>query len=176
MAERKDGEPRTVRNGDATPRVLDYLRRNPNVVMPYQELRAALDLPLTTIGNSIGYLMHVRGVTQVERPMKGTVIYHSAPVDYDLAKTMEAEKPKVAIEYPTALQNAIDDGHNALREMDAVSAYPVIPDTSWDGFTDMRDNSPDYEYVGKMREHDIIRDTGDQLFVAVPLLDWVVQR
>jgi hypothetical protein len=165
MAERKDGQPRTVRNGDATPRVLEYLRRNPNVVMPYHELKAALDLPLSTIANSVGYLMHVRGVTQIERPMKGTVIYHSAPVDYDLTKTMEAEKPKVAIEYPIA-------------DTDAISAYPVqiVPDTSWDGVTDMSDYSPHYEYVGKMGEREIIRDTGDQLYVAVPLLDWVIQR
>jgi len=158
MAERKQGQHGPVRNAGATARVLDYLRRNSDVVIPYQEIMRELDLPDYTISNSVGYLI-ARNDLAMERPMKGTVILHSAPT------------PPLIIGEPT---------QKKIVETDVVSAFPEQLLDKVKGFNSEYgmhvDYSPDYEYVGKMGERDIIRDTGDQLFVAIPLLEWVVQR
>jgi hypothetical protein len=65
------------KNFGATQEVLQYLRKNSDVVVPYKELESALDLPDYTVANSVGYLIRTAGISNMERPSRGMVIYHS---------------------------------------------------------------------------------------------------
>lgn len=150
MAERKDGMPRVKRNTNTTTRVMDYLRRNPDIVIPYQEIARELNLRTTPeIGNAVSYLVK-RGIADIDRPIKGMVIYHSGNVTEKqrqniadaLAEKGEAEWPLP--ESPAETQARIQDA----------MAYV----------------SPQFDYVGKMQAYSIIRDSADDLYVAMPLM------
>lgn len=65
-----------IRQFGATQKVLEYLRKHPDVSVPYTEIYHETGLRIATISNSVGYLID-KGIG-VERQMRGMVIYHSA--------------------------------------------------------------------------------------------------
>jgi|ERR1700678_726690 len=155
MPERKDGTKRVMRYPGASGALLEYLRRNADVVIPYKEIMTALDMPAYTVSNAVNHLIN-RRITPLERPMKGMVIYHSGKVDYDLAKTMDAERPVIK---PT-----FDAAENTLGQIEkelAGSGIAQYPQTVVAQY---------FDYVGKMEAYSIIRDNSDDLYVAIPLM------
>jgi hypothetical protein len=202
--ERLDGSPREIKNRGASQRVLEYLRQNPDIVLPYKELQRELDLPDYTVTNSVQLLIGKR-VADIERPIKGMVIYHSGngkPVQLsDAAKAALAQQNGPRYDAPsreTQLRKfAKELGENGVVETDMVSAYPdaIQPDTEWHGPTmeQLRANAeygkvampatvqavidsgkaPLFEYIGKMEAYSVIRDRADDLYVAVPLMEYL---
>lgn len=66
---------RETRVPRASQRVLEYLRENPNIQIPYPEIARHLGVGNEySVSNAIGYLIE-KGVN-IERPMRGMVIYH----------------------------------------------------------------------------------------------------
>lgn len=73
------------RHPGATGKVLEYLRHNMNITIPYREIEKALELPSATISNSVGYLID-KGLP-VTRPMQGTVMLSSGATRVDINST-----------------------------------------------------------------------------------------
>jgi hypothetical protein len=170
--ERNDGQMRQVRHPNTSSRVLQYLRANPDVVIPYEELARELGLAARPqIVNAVGHLVN-RGIAPIDRPMKGTVIYHSGNVNYDLSENdafkvtpREARQLEAALdmELPDAYHNdgkASAEHKRITRELlqTGTADYPAAPPVY-----------PYYEFVGNMREMHVIRDQAQELYVAVPL-------
>jgi DNA-binding Lrp family transcriptional regulator len=159
MAERNDGSPRTIRHPGTTRAVLDYLRVHPDQVIPYEEIARYLGLTSRPhIVNAVGHLVR-RGVADIERPIKGTVIYHSGKVDYDLGKTLAQDVP---IEPETVIEITPRDIEDENKRYGwEASAAPIV------------EAMPIYEYVGKMERFNVIRGVDDQLYVAIPLMEFL---
>ncbi len=66
-----------VKYGGASNAVLDYLRQNPNVVIPHVEIMRALKYPDYTVSNGITHLIS-KGFP-VTRPARGQVLYRPVP-------------------------------------------------------------------------------------------------
>jgi hypothetical protein len=186
MAERKDGNPRTIRNAQATARVLDYLRQNQDIMIPYQEIMRALTLPASTVGNSVGYLI-TRGNLAIERPMKGTAILHSgkAILSPETIAQLESDRRYAGFEAVTVNEPA----RSRVIQTDTVSAYPKMEDPEIQKIREMPSpfkiamnkiamnemyGQPDsaakvYTYVGRAGERVVISDDDGRLFVAEPL-------
>jgi hypothetical protein len=131
----------------------------------------------------VGHLIS-RGVADIERPIKGTVIYHSAPAK--LAPQTIAELDAVSA-YPkidanssygkvhTPHHGATDKVCNPdIPEAQVFDIAPVSRLYEYVGNSDAQvfDIAPVsrlYEYVGKMEAFSIIRDESEELFVAMPL-------
>lgn len=73
------GVNRTGRHTGASQQVLAYLRDNPNVTIPYQEIKRAIHATEDhTVSNAITNLI-TQGVP-VERPTRGMCIYRPVPI------------------------------------------------------------------------------------------------
>ena len=158
MPERAEGQPRIVRNVNTSSRVLEYLRAHSDVVIPYEEIARELGLKSRPhVVNAVGHLRN-RGIAPIERPMRGTVIYHSGKVDYDLSENEEIMR--LTPREGTQLEAALDS-----RPPEPIPPYinpaPV----------------PKYfDYVGKMESYSIIRDNSDELYVAMPLKAFLLEN
>jgi hypothetical protein len=184
--------------------VLEYLRQNPDIVLPYKEIQRELDLPDYTVTNSVQMLIAKR-VADIERPIKGMVIYHSGQGKTvqlsEAAKAALARQNGPRYDAPsreTQLKRLAKElAENGVVETDAVSAYPE-PIGNYDApnpptMAQLRANAeygkvampatvqavidsgiaPLFEYVGKMEAYSVIRDKTDELFVAVPLMEYL---
>jgi hypothetical protein len=172
--------------------VLDYLRQNQDIMIPYQEIMRALTLPASTVGNSVGYLI-TRGNLAIERPMKGTAILHSGKAilspetiaqlesdrRYAGVGTVTVNEP-LMVEAPKRPVPAVTNRPNG--EYDVVSAYPEMP-TRKQITADAKAAAAEialmanaeygkrdtYVTVGHAGARTVIADDDERLYVAEPL-------
>ena len=64
-----------VKHPRVSQRMLEYLRQNPDITIPYPELERVLNVPGATVSNAVNTL--IRAGMEIDRPMRGVVIYHS---------------------------------------------------------------------------------------------------
>lgn len=176
--ERKDGTKRSVLYRGASARVLEFLRTNADVVLPYGEIQRSLEIPAYTVSNSIQLLIG-KNIANIERPIKGMVIYHSGKAGAEVKMSDEAkaalaqqtvkplaEPAESQIRERELARIANDLTEKGIAEMDAVSPYPAkVLNNSDYGRT-----APLFDYVGKMEAYAVIRDQAEDLYVAMPLL------
>lgn len=73
------GSSNSGRHNGASQQVLTYLRENPNVTIPYAEIKGAIRAAHDyTVANAVGSLVE-KGIP-IERPQRGLCIYRPVPI------------------------------------------------------------------------------------------------
>jgi hypothetical protein len=145
-----------------------YLKNNSDTVISLFDLRNDLPLNPTSMDSAINRMVANPEYRVFRGPTKGTYIYRSGPKDKSVPPTFEEEKPHGSV-IPESRPIPGLKGEPVLRltGKDAVEALTVIP-----GNTASALPSPNrsYQFVGHMNNvADILRDTRDNLWVAMPL-------
>ncbi len=119
------------RHPGATQKVLEYLRKNMNVTIPYAEISKETGLPSATVSNSVGYLIQAGNL--VERPIQGTVVLRSGP-----PKVVPQKRDRELYEYigkvddsRVLLRDETDGLWNAGKRSCLLLEQPHIADTEW---------------------------------------------
>lgn len=102
------------RNGAVSQRVLDYLAKNPNIVISQTAIQRDLNLPDYSVSNAIGYLI-AKGLP-IKRQMRGTALYSTAPKAEQSNGTRPV--PPVMVNPPTKLYEylGVSNGRIIVRD------------------------------------------------------------
>jgi hypothetical protein len=171
-------EPRNI----VSPNVWDHLRKNPNQVLYVRDIASAYGLAEGSVGAALVKMAQKPEMQVFHGPLRGTYIYRpngpNADIPADPTGVVIPEPKATPGLRPVAILSA--DGRDSGRTVfEPVEPEPipewddVLPPVKLTLNSEYGKSRSTWEYVGNADKYPVVKDSTGELFVAVPLMQFL---